>query len=243
MADPDTALKLAMAHWQAMADLQVKFVTALAQYKTETAKAELVAAVAAGEWTVARAKARVVQELEASLKRLTRQRAATARSAARYARQARDLAKIRDGEELTPSQLALAWAAYRVFERAAPAATLEQIIDTPLHAAARLGSSYVDPRRPRGTCPDPPETVDNVYALIGWLKRRGYVPRRGSPAYRQVIGAIAAVAESARSQVQVLEKSLREMEQGTYDTWQPLVIVGLPDSVDARKIIKLGARS
>ncbi len=62
-----------------MAELQVKFIEALAQYKAEVAKAELVEAVTAGEWAVARMKARVVQELEASLKRLTRLRATTAR--------------------------------------------------------------------------------------------------------------------------------------------------------------------
>ena len=52
-----TDLELALEHWQTMAALQVKFIEALAQYKAEVAKAELVEAVTAGEWAVARMKA------------------------------------------------------------------------------------------------------------------------------------------------------------------------------------------
>lgn len=237
-----TDLKVALEHWQAMAELQVKFIEALAQYKAEAAKAELIAAVAAGEWAVARMKARVVQELEASMKRLTRLRATTARRVERLERHARDVAKIRSGESLTPGQLSLMWGAYTVFERLVPVSVLEKITGTPLHANSRLGSSYADPRRPGGTCPDPPQHVDNVHALIGWLKRRAYVPRRGTDAYRQVIGAVAAIAEVAQSQIQTLEAALRQMEQGTYDTWQPVVLAALPDSVDAKKIVRLGSK-
>jgi hypothetical protein len=237
-----TDLELALGHWQTMAELQVKFIAALGQYKAEVAKAELVAAVTAGEWAVARMKASVVRELEASMKRLTRLRATTVRRVGRLERHARDVAKIRSGEDLSPSQLSLMWGAYTVFERLAPAPILDKIIGTPLHADSRLGGSYADPRRPRGACPDPPDTIDNVHALIGWLKRRAYVPRRGTYAYRQVLDALSAIAGVAQGEIQTLATALREMEQGTYNTWQPVVIAALPDSADARKIIRLGSK-
>jgi hypothetical protein len=32
------------------------------------------------------------------------------------------------------------------------------------------------------------------------------------------------------------------MEQGTYNTWQPVAIAALPDNLDAKKIIRLGAK-
>ena len=114
----------------------------------------------------------------------------------------RDVAKIRSGEDLTPSQLSLMWGAYTVFERLAPAPILEKIIDTPLHADSRLGSSYAAPRRPGGARPDPPETIDNVHTLIGWLQPCAHVPRRGTYAYRQVIDAPAAIAEVAQGEIQ-----------------------------------------
>jgi len=234
-----TDLELALEHWQTLAELQVQFVEALAQYKAESAKADLIAAVTAGEWAVARMKARVAKELDASLQRLTRVRHTTAARIERFQRHARHAAKIRDGEDLSAGQTTLMWAAFTVFERLAPAAVLETSIDTPLHPTARLGPSYADPRHPHLTCPDPPDSVDNVHALIGWLKRCNYVPRRGTHAYRQVIEALTAIAEVAPTQIQALRQALSQLEQGTYDAWQPPVIAALPDSVDARKIIKL----
>ncbi|MHB0957508.1 MAG: hypothetical protein ACYC6N_20695 [Pirellulaceae bacterium] len=242
MADPEDSLEQALAHWQTMAGLQIEFVEALGRYKAEMAKAELVQAVAAGEWAVARMKAQVVQELESSLRRLTRLRHTTARRQERLADQARSAALIRSGEDLTHGQLVRMWGAYTVFERLAPVSVLGKIADTPLHATAKWGSSYVNPRQPQSACPDPPETVENVHALIGWLKRRGFVPRRGTAAYGQVIDAMSAIASVAESQVQSLTAALKDIEQGTYNTWQPVAIAALPDSVDAKKIIKLGAK-
>jgi hypothetical protein len=237
-----TDLEIALEHWQAMAELQVKYVEALAQYKMEAAKAELLAAVTAGEWAVARMKARVMQELEASFKRLTRLRAQTAQRVERLGRLARDVVKIRSGEDLTPSQLSLMWGAYSVFERLAPAAVVAKIVATPLHASARLGLSYADPRRPDVACADPPETVGNVHALIAWLKAHLYVPRRGTEAYRQVIEALGAIADVAQTQIQMLEQAIRDMEQRTYETWQPVAVAALPDNVDAKKIVRLGSK-
>ena len=134
------------------------------------------------------------------------------------------------------------WGAYTVFERLVPAAVLEKIMGTPLcMPSARLGSSYADPRSTGSTCPDPPATVDNVHALIGWLKRPRLRPatrNRGvSPSHRRAGGDRRSRPEpkSRRS-----KQSLREIEQGTYDTWQPVVLAALPDSVDAKKIINWG---
>ena len=101
----------------------------------------------------------------------------------------------------------------------------------------------MNPRQPDAACPDPPETVDNVHALIGWLKRRGFVPRRGTAAYRQVLGRhVGDCRPSPESEIQTLADALRDMEQGTYNTWQPVAIAALPDSVDAKKIIRLGSK-
>jgi hypothetical protein len=237
-----TELEQMLEHWQTMAQVQVKFIEALAQYKLHAAQADLTHAVAAGEWVVARMKAELVRELETSLRRLNRLRHTTARRVARLERHARDLARIRSGEDLDPSQLARVWGAYSVFERAVPAATLEQIMAMPLDASSRPGTNFADVRRPERSCPAVPDTVDNAHALLAWMKRRGLVPRRGSAAYRQVLQAIGELAAFATQEISSLETSLREMQQGTYNAWQPVVLAALPDSVDARKIIKLGTK-
>lgn len=237
-----TELELMLKHWESMAQVQVKFLEALAHYKLAAAQADLAHAVAAGEWAVARMKADLVRELETSLRRLNRLRHTTARRAARLERQSRDLARIRSGEDLDPTQLARMWGAYTILERAVPAATLDQVLAMPLDAASRPGTNFVDVRRPERACPAVPDSVDNVHALLAWMKRRQLVPRRGSAAYRQTLRALGALAAFATQETTSLETALREMQQGTYNAWQPVVLAGLPDSVDARKILKLGAK-
>lgn len=237
-----TELEQAFARWTKIAELQLKFIEKLGQHKMDVAKSELVDAVAAGEWAVARMKASVARELQATLKRVTRLRGQTSRWVDRLSRHARAIAMIRSGEDLTSQQLVAVWAAYRVFERMAPAATLETLIKTPLHPDVRAGASYVDVARPGQPCHDLPESVDNVHALIGWLKRHRYVPRRGTRAYSQLIQAMSVVADAAPAEIEKLRTALANLEQGTYNTWQPVVIAALPDSVDAKKIVRLGVK-
>jgi len=236
------AYEATLQHWQTLAELQVQFVEALGQYKVETARAELIQAVAAGEWAVARMKAAIARELEFSLKRLASQRHATARQLLRLQRRIRDAVKIRSGEDLPPSQLSRVWAAYTVLERWAPTDALSRMLSTPLHASARSGSSFADPVDPTRTCPDLPQHVDNVHGLLDWLKHNKLVARRGTAAYRHVLEATSILNAGATAEIEKLTAALRELEQGTYNAWQPVAITALPDNVDAKKIVRLGTK-
>jgi hypothetical protein len=235
-------LQHAFEHWQKMFELQSEFLAALGEYKLRAAKAAVAQAVAEQQWAVARMKAAVASDLEATLKRLKRQRHCTHHTAHRLRRHAQAAAKIRSGEDLRFTSLSLMWGAYTVFERLAPAKVIEQLSKRPLEDSARRGESYADPRRPHRTCPDPPANVKNVLALISWLKKQQFVPRRGTAAYRQVVAAFAAIANVAQQQIAVLQNALKSLEQNTYDTWQPVVIAALPDNTDVRKVISLGAK-
>ncbi len=235
MADLEQAFK----HWQVMAELRLQFFEALGEHKLQAAKADLFQAVAAQNWAVARMKRTVAAELEAALKRLRRQRHQTRAYIERLGRHARAAAKIRSGEDLPASQLSLMWGAYTVFERLVPAAVLDELINTQLHASAQLGRSYANPRQIEQPCPDPPEDVENVLALISWLRHHRFVPRRGTQAYRQVVGAFAKLAAVATTEIEALRANLRALEQNTYSTWQPVIIAALPESVDVKKIIHL----
>jgi hypothetical protein len=240
MAEID--LEDAFEHWQAMAALQIDFLEALGEHKLQAAKAELARAVAAQHWAVARMKATVANELESSLKRLTRQRNQVNRFIQRLGRHAKSAAKIRSGEDLRPSQLALMWAGYTVFERLTPVSVLDELSLTALHPTVRDGCSYADPRQPEVTCPSVPQEIDNVLALIGWLKHEQLVPRRGTHAYRQVIGAFSRIAGCAATEIEKTRAALQGLEQNTYENWKPLIIAALPDSVDVKKIIGLSAK-
>ncbi|MFO7904684.1 MAG: hypothetical protein ACQESR_12880 [Planctomycetota bacterium] len=235
-------LEQSFEHWQAMAELQVQFLEALGEYKLRVAKSGLAKAVTAQNWALARMKATVAMELEAALKRLRQQRNKTHRKIERLGRHGRAASKIRSGEDLSASQLALMWGGYTVFERLTPVSVLQELTDTALHPTAGDGQSYADAMNPDQPCPDPPHEVDNVLALIGWLKEHRFVPRRGTQAYRQVIGAFSKIAAVATTQIESLRGNLKALEHGTYDNWRPLLIAALPDAVDANKIINLDSK-
>ena len=236
------AYEATLQHWQTLAELQVQFVEALGQYKVETARAELIQAVAAGEWAVARMKAAMARELEFSLKRLASQRHATAREIVRLRQRVRDAVKLRSGEDLPPSQLPRVWAAYTVLERWAPADSLTRMLSTPLQASARSGSNFADPAKPDRICPDVPPQVDNVQGLLAWMKDNRIVARRGTAAYRHVLEGLSLLNAGAAAEIENLTAAITALEQGTHNAWQPVAIAALPDNVDAKKIVRLGTK-
>lgn len=229
-------------HWQAMAELQVEFFVALGQHKLQAARAELVYAVAAQHWALARMKATIAMELESTLKRLQRQRHQSQRYIQRLGRHARAASKIRDGEDLSPSQTSLMWGGYTIFERLAPLRVIKELTATPLHPEARSGHSYALPQHLDHLCNDPPSHIDNVLELISWLRRQHLVPRRGTHAYHQIVEAFSKIAAVAETEVGSLRTALESLEKNTYDTWRPVVIAAIPDNVDAKKIISLGSK-
>jgi hypothetical protein len=233
-------LDLAFQYWKTAAEMRLEFIERLGQFKLDSARSDLVHAVAAGQWALARMKARVAMELEAALQRLRRVRTQTNNHIRRLDRHAKSAAKIRNAEEIPPNELTRMWAAFTVLERLAPAAVIAQLVDTQLVAQSRGGENFVLPARPDARCPDLPDSVQNVHALIGWLKKNRFVPRRGTKAYQQIITAFSDVASVARTHIEQLKSALNDLEQGTFNTWQPLVIAGLPDTLDVKKIIRTG---
>ena len=241
--EPATSrLELVFRQWATMTQLQLDFVEKLGVYKLNVAQADLVYAVAASQWAVARMKASVARELQQSLARLKQQRGQTRRRQQMLLRRAHAIAKIRDGEQITSNQLARMWAAYTVFERAVPAQVIDQLIQTELDPAATHGRSYVNVRYPNKACPDPPASVDNVHRLIQWIRRNRYMPRHGTRAYRHVVMAFEQIGNVATAQNQELRDALQQLEQKTYDVWKPVVIAALPDSVDVKKITRIGTK-
>ena len=198
-------LELAFQYWKTAGEMRLEFIERLGQFKLDSARSDLVRAVAAGQWALARMKARVAMELEASLQRLRRVRTQTNNHIRRLDGHAKSAAKIRNAEEIPPNELTRMWAAFTVLERLAPAAVIQQLVDTRLVSESRGGENFVLPARPDARCPDLPDSVQNVHALMGWLKKNRFVPRRGTQAYQQIIAAFSDVASVARDAHRAIE--------------------------------------
>ena len=238
----ETERDKAFDRWFRLAELQLEFLQQWGVYKLNVARAELLAAVAAGQQAVAQIKRRVARELEAALQRLQKNRRLYLRRAERWGRQSRQLALIRLGEDLSVRQWSQLWVAFRVFENRVPFTALEPLMKQQVKPAARAGSEYFPVRPDSPNVEDVPADIGNVYQLIAWIKAQRVLPRRGTTAYQQIVGAFDQMSIFAREEIERIQELLKAMEQETLDAWQPVTLAALPDSVDVQKIIQAGMR-
>ena len=228
--------------WRDVYALQIDFLRELGNYKLNVAKSDLVTAVASNQLAVARMKAHIAQELQGALRRLHQMEGRTATKVKRLTTMARNAAYIQNGDDMTRSRMQLMWAAYKVFERMVPIEQLEQTMLLDLHPGARKGPQYTNKAEPSEHCHDIPDYVDNAHMLIGYIKRRNYLPIRGTLAHRHVLKVFQAIANVAAAQLNKMEDAIKQMRSNTYKVWNPLIIAGLPDTLDVKKILYNGMK-
>ena len=228
--------------WRDVYALQIDFLRELGNYKLNAAKSDLVAAVASNQIAVARMKAHIAQELQGALRRLHQMEGRTATKAKRLVSLARNAAYIQNGDDMTRSRMQLMWAAYKVFERMVPIDQLEQTMQLDLHPGARKGTQYVNKAEPSEDCHDIPDHIDNAHMLVGYIKRRHYLPIRGTQAHRHILKVFAAIADVAQAQLEKMHGAIEQMRANTYKVWNPLIIAGLPDTIDVKKILYNGIK-
>jgi len=228
--------------WRDVYALQIDFLRELGNYKLNAAKSDLVAAVASNQLAVARMKALIAQELQGALRRLHQMEGRTATKVKRLTTMARNAAYIQNGDDMTRSRMQLMWAAYKVFERMVPLEQLETTMRIDLHPGARKGTQYINKAAPSEHCHDIPAHVDNAHMLVGYIKRRHYLPLRGTLAHRHVLKVFEAIAHVASAQLNKMQAAIKQMRANTYQVWNPLIIAGLPDTMDVKKIIYNGMK-
>ena len=52
----------------------------------------------------------------------------------------------------------------------------------------------------------------------------------------------AAIADVAASQLNKMQEAIEDMRNNTYQVWNPLIIAGLPDTMDVKKILYNGMK-
>jgi hypothetical protein len=233
-------MALMFGHWEKMTELQIKFVESLGKYKLDVAKAELVKAVTAQEWAVAKMKAEIAKQLELSLKRLNTAHVQAKNRKLQIAAASANAVLILQGDELDADKVPLVFQGFQFFEKLSPQDVLGEIMDTSIEPVARKGKSYVYNRDPSRTCEDVPEDKDNLRMLIAWLKQKLYMPKVGNRAYRQVTGAFKKIAAVGETEINKMTEAMKSMEENTYKTWNPIAIAALPSNVDVKKIVNAG---
>ena len=236
-------LKEQFEMWRDVFKIQVDFLRELGEYRLNAAKSSLVAAVASNQLAVARMKAQIAQELEGALRRMHRIEGRLKTQSQRVTVMAKDVSFIHNGADMTKARMVSMWAAFRVFERMVPLQQIQTSMEIEIQPTARLSHQFIDKYEPSQECQSVPLSVDNAYMLVGWLKKNHYLPVRGSKAYLLVIKVFEMLAQVAKQQIDVLNEARRQIRENTFKVWDPLILAGLPDTLDVKKILSAGFKS
>ena len=237
------ALKEQFEMWRDVFKIQVDFLRELGEYRLNSAKSSLVAAVASNQLAVARMKAQVAQELEGALRRMHRIEGRVKTQTQRVLAMAKDVSFIHNGADMTKARMESMWAAFRVFERMVPLEQIQTSMEIEIQPTARLSHQFVNKDAKGQECESVPISVDNAYMLVGWLKKKNYLPVRESKAYLLVMKVFETLAVVAQQQIDVLNQARRQIRDSTFKVWNPLIIAGLPDTLDVKKILSAGIKS
>jgi hypothetical protein len=236
-------LKEQFEMWRDVFKIQVDFLRELGEYRLNAAKSSLVAAVASNQLAVARMKAQVAQELEGALRRMHRIEGRLNTQSQRVTSMAKDVSFIHNGADMTKARMESMWAAFRVFERMVPLQQIQTSMEIEIQPTARLSHQFINKYEPSQECQSVPLSVDNAYMLVGWVKKNHYLPVRGSKAYLLVIKVFEMLAQVAKQQIDVLNEARRQIRENTFKVWDPLILAGLPDTLDVKKILSAGFKS
>ncbi len=236
-------LKEQFEMWRDVFKIQIDFLRELGEYRLNAAKSSLVAAVASNQLALARIKAQVAQELEGALRRMHRIEGRLRTQSQRITTLARNASFIHNGADMTKARMVSMWAAFRVFERMVPLEQIQASMEIEIQPTARLSDQFVNKYNLTEECETVPDIIDNAYMLVGWLKKMHYLPVRGSKAYLLVMKVFESLALVAQQQIDVLNQARRQIRENTFKVWNPLILAGLPDTLDVKKLLSAGIKS
>lgn len=229
------------ADWIARLKVYSNYISTLASYKREQACAERARAHKRGAAELARAYSCVAKELETQSRLMHKVTSQLDREAALIAQRERRAQILLTGRRVNGS-LASAWTAYWWFESRALLESANAVYAVQIDARTRSGECYFDNRDESRPCESVPDEITTATGLAVWMHRMNYLPRAGSQAQRKVAELFRAMNDIAGRTVAELHAALADMQRGTYSTWRPRVVMGMPPSAVAARIELAGAR-
>ena len=215
-----------------------EFVRAVGMLKLQTAQAELVNAQAANEWQKAMILDAVREQLIYDLQRMNNQRRIYDREIHNIRKKARLATYLISGRPMATFNNCVD--AYKHFERLALVQADADALFLPIpHSQMTInGGDFVDNDDPTTACLDPTERdLQNALSLMDWASRNHYFARTGSSAHRAIISLYQAIAAVANESVELMRKYLDEIQQQTYDVWNPIQIVGIASGISESSIL------
>jgi hypothetical protein len=225
------------------ARLQLEAVEALGHYKIAIAQAELIGAYARGEHAKAAAREVVIKELKRALTQLQSQKSAIRKQIQKWSRLAERIALVQDGDNITRIGLTQMWQAYAIYQRMATLEINDEIEDVPISENERQRQFY-EVIKSTGAVDleeDVPDDVDNLAALIAWLQdQKNVMPKRGRKPFQLVRDAFLTLAgKRAATEIESLQKLMDDIQQGTLDAWQPVMLAPFLENSAISKLVEV----
>ena len=228
------------ANWTERLKVYNTYISTLAKYKHETARAERVRAERTGAAEVVRAKKFVIKELQTHIRLLHKVVGQHDREAALVAQRERRALQLLSGGRITGS-LASAWTAYWWFETHALLEAGAEVEAVRLPKAARDAECFFDNRDELRPCEAAPATIHTGTGLATWMHRMNYLPRAGSAAQSALVDLFRVINGVAAQSVAELHAAIASMQAGAYNAWNPRVVLGVTPSAIAARIECAGA--
>ena len=122
------------------------------------------------------------------------------------------LAELGQGERLGRDAVGLCWDAFTSLLQAMPLDMALRVGRLPISAEARASCCFAAGGEPDRVCGPVPSEAHHLITLASWLKKNGYVPRVGSPAWTQLLETIEMVRTYAEARLQQHEREICEVE-------------------------------
>ncbi len=227
------------AEWTERMKVYNDYVRALAEYKKVAAENLIRQAEAQQKWQKARAMQIVVRQLELAIRGLNREKTRNNREIAKIRAREKDTELLMRGRRTNHFQVA--WGGFEWFMRKAlvePGG--DDLYDIVISSEARPARNFLNNRQPEKSCDPVPEDLQNVLEFADWMRSKQYMARFGRPAHRDLRGLLESINEIAGATVETLRDYIAQIEQGTYNAWQPVSIIGVETSATATKIQEAG---
>jgi hypothetical protein len=240
----DVALQLVgtFSDWTKRLEVYAELLRALGEFKLKSAQAELAFAQTVQLYQQIQTRQIMIEQLQRALWRLNREEARLAKQVWRIDQRRRRVSMWVSGGRLAVQSWGRVINAYHWFATQSLLEAGESLFAVKLPAEARQADQYQNSIDPSSGTIDAPASITSVLGLVEWLLDQRYQLRAGTAAQRAVMELLRAMNAPAKMAVDRMQRELEDLRRGTYDTWKPLVILGVEESSVAREIKETGTR-
>lgn len=202
-----------------------EYIKALADYQKSVAELELKRAEAAAQWEKVRVMEVVLQQLVRDFDNLRKVIAKNKSEIVRLqAREKLALALLRGRPIATWSQ---SWRAFDWYLERAILESSEDVYAIELSSGAHAASNFISQRGKEFPAATLPSDIQNVLAMVRWLREEKMLPRVGSEAHRAFLQLARVINETVLSTISAMQKAIDDMRKGTFDAWKPPQLLGV----------------